>query len=888
MPFDPGAIDWTAEISVTNPTLIRIRCCHFPIFCMFTDLLSPRKLLAGVAAIAITLSLIPTGFAVFSDISMTTQYQTAIKALESKGVIEGYADGSFKPLSGINRAEFLKILLESRGEVALTGNNCFPDVKDQWFAKYVCAAKEEGIIAGYPDGTFRPEQQINFVEAGKMLSLAYKQTMSQGSSEWYEPYARALESSKAIPQTIARLDAPLKRGEMAEMMWRLSEGKMDQPAQGYLNVKYPDVKINLSSEQPQLAGSCADLKAFTENAQSSFGGGMMYLQKSMMEDRAVAAPTAGNAEQRSVLFGSDDYSRTNVQVEGVDEGDRVKTDGRYLYVVSRRDQKVRIIDVRDPATMQVVAVLTFENFSPTDLYIDGAKLAVTGQTSFQTHVPFMEDSMNSKMMIYPPIFGMQKSAVKIFDVTVKSAPKELRTVAFEGQTISTRLVDGKMLLVLNTAPRWYGAYTQTKEANAKGLLPLFDDSATGLKDSPVADCNRVTILPRVPRPQYLVIATIPLSATAEIGRTVILGNGQNVYASLQNLYVASPDWTYHWNSSTGTSDEKTTIYRFSYTPTGTIFASQGSVPGHILNQFSMDENAETFRIATTVSPQWTTMTKSVNNLFVLNRELETLGSVTDIAPGESIYSVRFMGNRAYMVTFKQVDPLFVLDLSDARNPKILGRLKIPGYSNYLHPVDENHILGFGKDVDESIDKDKVHSDDAVYYTAILGMKVALFDVTDVTDPQEIHKEIIGGRGTDSPLLTDHKALLFDRERGLLAFPVTVYDKRATPKQNEWDADTMPVFQGAYVYSFNVNSGFALQGKITHHASDDFLKSGDYWYDQTGLDIDRMVRIDSTLFTLSEAQLKSSALANLTQLGSVDLARTGTQQPGYPYPMPMVR
>ncbi len=857
---------------------------------MSADLPSPKNMIAGLAAAAIMLALIPSGFAAFSDISGNTQYQAAIKDLQAKGVIEGYADGSFKPKSGINRAEFLKILLESRGVVVSNGKNCFPDVTDQWFAKYVCAAKEEGIVAGYPDGTFRPGQAINFVEATKMLSLAYKQQISQNSSQWYEPYALALESSKAIPPTVATLDAPLKRGEMAEMMWRLSEGKTDQPTKGYLNVKFPELKINLSSDKPQLAQSCGDLKAFTENAQAGYGGGggIMYDSRDMLRDREVTAPT-GMAAEKS-LQSSDTYSKTNIQVEGVDEGDRVKTDGSFLYIVSRRDHQVRIVDVRDAKKMQVVSILRFENFIPDDLYIDGTKLAITGQVSLSSPMP-MQDSTSTKMMIYPPMWGVQKSAVKIYDIRAKASPREIRTVAFEGNTISTRLVDNQLLLVLNSTPRWYGPYQQTKEANAKGLVPLYDDSSKNVKDSPVVGCTSVTILPRVPRPQYLVIATIPLSATADIGRTVILGNGQNVYASLKNLYVASPDFVYHWDLSTGSSQEKTNVYRFSIGSGGTEFKAQGSVPGHILSQFNMDENGEMFRIATTVSPSWTgggeTSTKSTSNLFVLNAELDTVGSVTAIAPGESIYSVRFMGDRAYMVTFKQVDPLFVIDLSDARSPKILGRLKIPGYSNYLHPVDQNHILGFGKEVDESIDKDKVHGDDAVYYTAILGMKLALFDVTDVSNPKEIHKEVIGVRGTDSPLLTDHKALLFDKERGLLAFPVTVYEKRTTPKQREWDADPTPVFQGAYVYSFDVKSGFALKGKITHHQPDDFMKAGDYWYDSSGLDIDRIVRINSDLFTVSESQLKSSELTSLSEQGAVDLALPNPQT-GYPYPVPMMR
>lgn len=844
---------------------------------------------AASALIAMSAGILPLS-AAFSDVGTSTKYSAAIKALQEKGAIEGYSDGTFKPLDGINRAEFLKILLEARGEISSNDRGCFPDVQDQWFAKYVCVAKKEGIVGGYPDGYFRPERAINFVEASKMLSLAYKQTMTAQSADWYEPYARALEGSKAIPPTIASLDAPLKRGEMAEMMWRLSEEVTDQPTKGYLNVKYPDMKVNLASDEPQLAKSCTDLKAFTDSAGSGYGGGIMY--RMMEGDRAALAPAmqeAKSMDTSATSGGSDDYSKTNVQVEGVDEGDRVKTDGNYLYVVSRRDSKVRIVDIRDAANPKIIATIFSEGFMPQDLYINGSTLAVTG-TVTQNQVMPMEDSASAEIMTWPPWGYVQKTTVKLYDVSSKMSPKESRIVAFEGNAVSARMVDSKLLLVLNSSPRWAVPYMETKEAVADALVPVYDDSAKGIKDRAVAPCDSVTILPRVPRPQYLVIATVPLqNNTAEIGRTVILGNGTNVYASLKNLYVASPDSIYHWNADGTGNEEKTNVYRFEYTSGGTEFKFHGAVPGHILNQFSMDESGDTFRIATTKNPTWspngTTLKKSTNNLYVLNASLETVGSVEDIAPGESIYSVRFMGNRAYMVTFKQVDPLFVIDLTNARSPKILGKLKIPGYSNYLHPVDENHLLGFGKEVDESIDKDKVHSDDAVYYTAILGMKIALFDVTDVANPKEVHKEVIGARGTESPLLQDHKALLFDRERGLLAFPVTVYEKKGTPKVNEWNVDTMPVFQGAYVYDFSIDDGFDLKGKITHHKSDDFMKSGDYWYDTSGADIDRIVRVGTNLATLSEGLVKLSDLASLKEKGSAVLA-TEPQGGSYPYPMPM--
>jgi hypothetical protein len=292
--------------------------------------------------------------------------------------------------------------------------------------------------------------------------------------------------------------------------------------------------------------------------------------------------------------------------------------------------------------------------------------------------------------------------------------------------------------------------------------------------------------------------------------------------------------------------------------------AEGDVPGHILNQFSMDENGTTFRIATTVGQAWDSTEKVSNDLHVLNMDLDETGSVTKIAPGETIYSVRFMGNRAYMVTFKQVDPFFVIDLKDPRNPKILGNLKIPGFSNYLHPYDENHVIGFGKDVDESIDADKVHSTDAIYYTAVQGLKIALFDVTDVSNPKQKAVEVIGDRGTDSPLLTDHKALLFEKDRNLMAFPVLVTKR---PDGSPKSADGNPVFQGAYVYDVTT-AGFKLRGKITHYdTSDEFMKAGSYWYGGDR-DIQRIVRIGSQLLTISDTQVRSHGETTVSENGKL--------------------
>ncbi len=365
----------------------------------------------------------------------------------------------------------------------------------------------------------------------------------------------------------------------------------------------------------------------------------------------------------------------------------------------------------------------------------------------------------------------------------------------------------------------------------------------------------------------MTVAVVPTDdLKKDVKTTVVLGNAQNVYASLSNLYVATPRFSYVWDSANSESREKTHLYRFAFTDGGVELRAQGDVAGHILNQFSMDENGSTFRIATTQTDWKSGEQTSENDLYVLNMDLQQTGAVTGIAPGETIYSVRFAGGRAYMVTFKQIDPFFVIDLKDPRNPKILGNLKIPGFSNYLHPYGENYVIGFGKDADESIDADKVHSGDAIYYTAVQGLKMALFDVTDVSNPKQKAVAIIGDRGSDSPLLSDHKALLFEQDRNLLAFPVLVTKR---PDGSAKSADGNPVFQGAYVYDISPN-GFKLRGTITHYDnSDQFMKSGSYWYGGDR-DVQRIVRIGNSLLTISDTQLKSNAETTVKEEGKLNL------------------
>jgi len=292
----------------------------------------------------------------------------------------------------------------------------------------------------------------------------------------------------------------------------------------------------------------------------------------------------------------------------------------------------------------------------------------------------------------------------------------------------------------------------------------------------------------------------------------------------------------------------------------------------------MDEHNGFFRIATTSGNNWMENSQTSNNIYILDDTLTQISKIENIAPGESIYAARFLGDRAYLVTFVQVDPLFTIDLSDPFNPRILGELKIPGYSEYLHPYDETHIIGIGKEVDPSIDADLVHTPGAIYYTAILGLKIALFDVSDIEHPVEQAKIVIGDRGTDSPALYDHKAFLFDREKQLLVIPVSLYEITQEVKDRYVDSEGAETlygdftFQGAYVYHLSLEDGFDYQGRITHQNPEQMQHTEDYyWYwGSSSTDITRTLYIGDVLYTISDSMVKMNNLEDLSEIASISL------------------
>lgn len=581
------------------------------------------------------------------------------------------------------------------------------------------------------------------------------------------------------------------------------------------------------------------------------------------------APTATNA-QLEVKYdgaGAADYSGTNVQVEGVDEADIVKTDGSYIYLVNGR--RVVIAKAYPAEDMQITASLDFtgnNSFSPLEMYVDGQDMIVIGYVNRYAAGP------EPYIDIYPPAYYRSTVKAIIYDISDKANIKQVRELELDGSYVSSRKIGSAFYLLANK-----GIYYNPLARTVEEPRPVYRDTAAGGEYAEI-DYSQIRCFPDFSRPNYLIVAGVNLQRPEEKADiSTYLGSGDNIYASMENLYVAVSEYKYEVpeNSdimilpgSSGFSNSKTKIYKFALNDGKLSYSASGEVPGIVLNQFSMDEYNDCFRIATTSGDTWRNDEyTSKNNLYTLDSGLNILGRLEGIAPGEKIYSVRFIGSRGYMVTFKTVDPFFVIDLKEPSRPAILGALKIPGYSDYLHPYDENHIIGFGKETIEIGQKgDGAAGDTAAYYT---GMKMAIFDVTDVSNPLEMYKETIGDRGTYSELLNNHKALLFAKDKNLMAFPVSVMEVQGDKVQDGYPVYGEFVYQGAYVYNIDLADGFLLKGRITHLTEEDYQKSGNYWYD-SDKNVERIIYIGDVLYTLSGKYIKASNLHGLTEIGTLEI------------------
>ncbi len=513
----------------------------------------------------------------------------------------------------------------------------------------------------------------------------------------------------------------------------------------------------------------------------------------------MAAPTATVDTKNEPGEGggqSDDHSTTNLQEAGVDESDVMKNDGRYLYLLS--DGLLRIADVQDANAVVARGTLELEG-NPDSLYLRDDNLVALSRTGGWYAYPASDTSPGRSDGVSKLDDSTTKAIVTLIDAADRDAPAVVKTYRFEGDLVSSRMIDGKLHLVLAYRPS-LPPWSEIANTPVEQMLPKCETVGGGAaKAGPGLIAGWQDFYRPADGDGYGMVTVVTVDTTdpdAETHSVGITADAGLIYASPEALYLTDTEWGYGPDRQ-----ESTVVHKFAFGESGAEYVASGSVPGRPLNQFSLGEYEHYLRIATTIGRIWQGGGSATNNVFVLGEGtegLEVVGEIRNIAPGEEIYSARFMGPRGFLVTFVKVDPFFTLDLSDPTNPKIVGELKVPGYSDYMHILDENHILSIGKDAQVV--------DDFTWYQ---GLQLSIFDVTDFADPQLLHRQIIGGRGTESQALHDHRAFNFFKPKDLLAIPINLVEGGSGgPTMGE------PTFTGIYVYRVTVEGGFEFQGRIS--------------------------------------------------------------------------
>lgn len=481
------------------------------------------------------------------------------------------------------------------------------------------------------------------------------------------------------------------------------------------------------------------------------------------EHETAAAPSADSSAAPDSAGGSNrGYSETNVQVEGIDEADVVKTDGNYLYIGG--NNVVRIIKTDQGKLEDKTSIKLSTDKNVSEIYVDGNKLAILGTrsengdlfynkrevkapeameaTAEQAAEPEqitevskaasepMQIAVDRSIGIMPPYYSIKNySFVDVYDISDPARPKYLKGHEMEGSYQSSRKNGDIIYLVTNLY------------SSGDVVLPMMRDTVLGAKQVQM-QLDDIMIMPRRPADGYLIISAINVSNQEKTEVEAITAYGMTMYMNDSSLYLASDG-----------ANDKSTIIKFELAGMKVGYAGSGEVKGHLINQFAMDEYGGNLRVATTT---W----GNENALYVLDQSLNEMGAVTGLAKGETIYSVRFMGDKGYIVTFRTIDPLFVFDLSDPKNPVVTGELKIPGFSSYLHPVGKDLLLGIGADTYEIYRKDSSGKDVAVGVRQG-GIKYSLFDVSDMGKPKEISNYVLGDAGSGSEAFYNHKALMVD-------------------------------------------------------------------------------------------------------------------------------
>lgn len=529
--------------------------------------------------------------------------------------------------------------------------------------------------------------------------------------------------------------------------------------------------------------------SFWENAQNRLNGFFFGFAKDSNAIDEEYEYAIGTTESTSDGGSSQetDHSETTTQVEGVDEADIVKTDGRFIYILTQNTggTVIKIVDVKDGTPKQIESI-SASNMNNQEMYLMGDRLVILGTD-----------------------YDGSKTTAIIYDVSDPENAKKIEECSQSGTYNTSRLIGNRLYIISD----FYILINEIKKSDTSSFAP--EISAKGYNDTLSPEC--IHIYDNCSSPTYTVVSAFNIENGEMLSSQSVLGGSYTVYASTSNIITTSME-----------SGGITQVARFQLKGDEIKLAAAGSLEGSLLNQFSIDEYKDHFRFVLTdynvsYKGNYTVTNSSVNSLVILDGDLKETGKITNIAPGERVYSVRFMGDTAYFVTFRQVDPLFSVDVSDPHNPKIIGALKIPGFSNYLFPYGDGKLLGLGRNADE--------------YTGRTGsIKLSMFDISDPANVTESDKTDVNA--DYSAALYNHKAVLCDYNKNIISFAAYGYTANQT----------------LYVYSYE-NGKFIIR-----------------LAEELGIDesIVRPMYIGNIFYIVSEDEVKYFDINTFEKIGSIIL------------------
>lgn len=744
----------------------------------------------------------------------------ATNRLAATGVVTGRADGRFAPGAAVSRGAMASLLIAAyRAQTGIdppTGGDHFSDDDGTVHERAIDQAAALGITVGSVDGRFDPWVTVTRGQAATLLA----RTLS------------ALDAAGAISETPAQLQAATRLepvGGCGPLLGTIKERALESVGPfGLGSFDYPVGGIGRDDDQsgvppaPTLPG--------TGGGEASDGGS------------GAPRPDSGS-------------SGTNNQELGVDEADFVKVQGSLIVTVN--GGRLRVIDTTG-GTPVLRGSLDVGADGDHRLLLDGTRLLVMTTTWSGGIYPI--DDGPALMTSLPFVPSEPLTTLRRVDLTNPAAPVVTEDISIDGTVLSARLIDGVARIVVRTEPSLgytfpaggspedsAAATARNREIIEASSLADWVPSTHAAADgsgaaAPLLGCGDISAPPEFAGLGFSSVVTVDLEGPLADPHAVgVLAGSDLVYASPTTLYLASTRWQTWQPQGQGADRTRTDLHAFDISdPAGAAFLGSGRVVGSLLNQFSLSEHEGVLRVASTVDPSWFEDPASappsesrVTTLRLAGGALTQVGLLTGLGIDERIFGVRFLGEQGYVVTFRQIDPLHVLDLSDPANPTVAGELEMPGYSAYLHPIGDGLLIGVGADADADGRR--------------TGTQVSLFDVSDPTAPVRRSNVTLPGAWTDVEY--DHLAFLWWPASQRLVLPINRY------AFDEATGAVTDEFLGAVGFAVDPVAGIAEVGRATHR--DD--AAADTWPA-----IRRSIVADGTLFTLSDAGLEAESLTDLSE------------------------